>query len=209
MAESVEEWGRRQAANAPLWSDDDWRSVLAILGLRVTGLGKKHRAARDPRRAALTPGSIVDPAMNDDEPAEVHGRPDLQCPITWGTVRRVLSNAVANPWRGGPLPRANAVDTTAILEPNRPTRVVLTYDHAEAALHLSVSHPRLAVTAGGGAGLPPAAVELPSLSEVDAWTRVFFGARHGYTELEVGNVVHVRLFFDIDGKPVRQARVTT
>lgn len=135
--------------------------------------------------------------MSDLDPADVHGRPDLHCPITWGTVRSLLTYAVANPWQGMPLARANTVDTTAILDPGRPTRVVLTYDRDAAALHLSVSHPRDVVP-----GAAPGAVDVPSMGEVDAWSRVFFGVRHAYTDVEVGRVVHVRLYFDADGNPV-------
>ncbi len=33
--ESPEEWGRRQAANAPRWSDEKWRRICGLLRINV------------------------------------------------------------------------------------------------------------------------------------------------------------------------------
>ena len=37
MEQSVDarEWGRRQAAASPRWSEDKWRRVAAILGMKL------------------------------------------------------------------------------------------------------------------------------------------------------------------------------
>jgi hypothetical protein len=140
----------------------------------------------------------------------------------------MLRDAHAHPWRGDTsvTDRRHIADTSAILEPGRPTRVMLTFDfdyHGsgwfansdyDRCLHLSLSHPlpdRPAVIRplpqdlgpGVAAGLD---LETPSDDEARAWGLVFFRryAQWAWFEPAVGpgdpyrspNVVHLRLYFD-------------
>lgn len=148
----------------------------------------------DPAPPGPFVGLPVTAIVFDDDPAPVYDRPDLACPLTWGTVRGLLTRARARPWTGNMnLSRAHTADTRAILTPDRPLRLAVTFDFVDAALHLSLSHPRI--------GPPPMVVDLPDSAELDAWARVFFADRHRLVQVEIGKVAHLRLFFDVDGKP--------
>ena len=59
--------------------------------------------------------------------APVWGRDDLVCPLTDRAVRTLLRHAYDHPWRGNtPLTYpGHRADTTAILDPGRPTRLLL------------------------------------------------------------------------------------
>jgi hypothetical protein len=52
MAEPVSprEWGRQQAQDSPLWSEEKWRRVGAILGVEF--VGEQEPAETGPRGAA-------------------------------------------------------------------------------------------------------------------------------------------------------------
>src|SRR4051812_42254394 len=82
---------------------------------------------------------------------------ELRCPVPGHIIRRWKRFAYAHPWQGN-LPLADRhhfLDTTAILEPERPVRLALSFDvgyHGsgwfansewEQNLHLSLSHPRI------------------------------------------------------------------
>jgi len=47
---SAREWGRQQARDSPLWSEEKWRRVGAILGVEF--LGDQEPAEAEPRDAA-------------------------------------------------------------------------------------------------------------------------------------------------------------
>lgn len=163
--------------------------------------------------------------------ADVWGREDLTCPLSRAAVARWLRFAMANPWRGDqPIAdRRHTVDTTAILEPGRITRVMLSLDvgaHAsgwlansdyERCLHLSLSHPRIErrrfypanEVAGAHLGYD---LDVPSDDEARAWGRVVFrqNAPKAWFEPAVGvgdayrspGVVHLRLYLDQADRPM-------
>lgn len=130
----------------------------------------------------------------------VPGREDLTCPVPRAIITAMLRHALKHPWQGNePLTCGRHVlDTTAITEPGRLTRVLLSFDvgyHAsgwfanadwEANLHLSVSYPRpglpRAYRARPDLGMPRAYtgmdLETPVDEEVRAWGLVFFGPEH-------------------------------
>lgn len=165
--------------------------------------------------------------------APVWGREDLTCPVPWVVVRRMIRQAKAKPWRGDEslVDGRHSLDTTAIIEPGRPTRLLFTLDYGyhrsgwfansdyERCYHLSMSHPRpelkvvrtLPVDVGSGryAGID---IETPSDDEARAWGRVFFRehAPKAWFEPAVGpndpyrapGVVHLRLYVDQAGRPI-------
>jgi hypothetical protein len=142
-------------------------------------------------------------------------------------------SAFADPWPGNePIrDRRHVLDTTAITEPGRPTRIIFTLDigyHTsgwfansdyERCLHLSVSHPRLDVIrtyrvprdVGSGVFLGTD-IDTPTDEEARAWGRVFFRAEatKAWFEPAVGTtdpyrspgVVHLRLYLDPAGRPI-------
>lgn len=158
----------------------------------------------------------------------VWGRDDLTCPAPRTTIRRMLRDAFARPWRGDSTvtDRRHLLDTTAITEPGRPTRILLTFDYGyhgsgwfansdyDRCLHLSISHPRPDLPAEirpvpkhlGDGVAPQVAIETPSDDEARAWGLVFFKqhATWAWFEPAVGpgdpyrapGVVHLRLYFD-------------
>lgn len=130
-------------------------------------------------------------------PAEVWGRHDLACPVPTWRIRAVLAFAKANPWPGNePIrDRRHVLDTSAITEPGRKTRVIFTLDagyHAsgwfansdyERCFHLSLSHPRPEVVRiyRIPSDVDPlrtpyvgSDIETPTDDEARAWGRVFF-----------------------------------
>lgn len=165
--------------------------------------------------------------------APVWGRDDLTCPVPWTRIRRLIRQAKAAPWPGrGLVDPRHFLDTTAITEPGRPVRVLLTLDYGhhtsgwwanseyDRCFHLSVSHPRhdLAVvrqmpTAVGAGQVPGVGVEAPSDDEVRAWGRVFFREHVAKSWLEpaagpldryrTAGVTHLRLFLDQADEPIQ------
>ncbi|GIH95342.1 hypothetical protein ACFFMN_23560 [Planobispora siamensis] len=164
---------------------------------------------------------------------DVWGRDDLTCPASRQQLRRLQRLAYAHPWRGDTTadPR-HCLDTTAITEPGRPTRIMFTLDYGyhssgwfansdyDRCLHLSVSHPRpdlprqvRPLPADLGLGTYAAVqVETPADEEVRAWGLTFFRqyATWAWFEPAVGpgdayrapNVVHLRLFLDRNDRPI-------
>lgn len=144
-------------------------------------------------KAARRPGGPNEEATT---PAPVWGRDDLTATLSTARVRRLLAHARSHPWHGNELltcPEHRA-DTTAITEPGRPVRLLLTLDfnyhgsgwfansHYERCMHLSVSlplpdRPKLYLPRPE-IGLHHAQVgidlEAPEDAEVRAWGRVFF-----------------------------------
>lgn len=152
------------------------------------------------------------------------GRDDLTCPLAGARVLQMLRDAHSRPWRGDTsvTDRRHIADTTAITEPGRLTRVMLTFDfdyHGsgwfansdyDRCLHLSISHPRPDRTVvravpkhlgdGRYRGMD---LETPTDDEARAWGLVFFRqyAQWAWFEPAVGpgdpyrapNVVHLRL----------------
>jgi len=127
----------------------------------------------------------------------VLGRDDLTCPLPEWMIGATLRHARAHPWPGNvPLdcPR-HYLDTTAITEPGRPCRVLLSLDVGyhnsgwwansdyESCLHLSVSYPRPQIArlyrARPGLGVSQdytgMDLETPPDDEVRTWGLVFFG----------------------------------
>jgi hypothetical protein len=120
--------------------------------------------------------------------------------VSRGTVRATVKHAHAHPWPGNEPLRcpAHYLDTTAITEPGRPVRVLLSLDYGyhnsgwfansdyESCLHLSVSYPRRdvprAYRARPDLGQPVPYVgmdlETPTDDEVRAWGLVFYGTEH-------------------------------
>lgn len=162
---------------------------------------------------------------SDHLPAIVYGRDDLTCPLNRGQVRRARRVALAYPWRGDQmLDGRHAIDTTAITEPGRLTRIMVSFDVGyhqsgwfansewEQNLHLSVSHPRPdRLRWHAHVGRIGMEVETPSDAEARAWGRVFFGKAYpmSWFEPAVGpddpyrmpGVVHLRLFVNGRGEP--------
>jgi hypothetical protein len=127
----------------------------------------------------------------------VPGREDLRCPVPRHVIDATLAHARIHPWPGNaPLtcPR-HFLDTTAITEPGRKTRVLLSRDVGyhnsgwfansdyESCFHLSLSYPRpeipKAYRARPELGIPAGYVgmdlETPTDDEVRAWGLVFYG----------------------------------
>lgn len=122
----------------------------------------------------------------------------MKLPVPGPVIARMRRRAFAHPWPGDTpiLDRRHVLDTTAITEPGRPTRVMVTFDvgyHAscwfknadyEQCLHVSVSHPRpdvveqkvdkLGLMRPRGALYPGMRLETPSDEEARAWGRAFF-----------------------------------
>ncbi|RCG31928.1 hypothetical protein DQ384_05125 [Sphaerisporangium album] len=164
---------------------------------------------------------------------DVWGREDLTCPATRQQIRRLVRMAYARPWRGDTTAdRSHCLDTTAITEPGRLTRIMYTLDYGyhasgwfansdyERCLHLSVSHPRpdlpvevrqLPADLGPGA-YAAMRTETPNDDEVRAWGLVLFRehATKAWFEPAVGpndpyrapNVVHLRLYLDRENRPI-------
>lgn len=130
----------------------------------------------------------------------VPGKDDLICPLSGAVVKAALRHARAHPWPGNrslTCPH-HVLDTTAITEPGRPVRLLLSLDVGyhnsgwfansdyESCLHLSVSYPRpglpRAYRARPDLGMPRAYtgmdLETPADEEVRAWGLVFFGPEH-------------------------------
>lgn len=141
--------------------------------------------------------------MADQAPpltSAVPGRDDLTCPLPPHVIKAALRHAHQHPWPGNePLTcPAHRLDTTAITEPGRRTRLLLSKDSGyhnsgwfansdyESCLHLSVSWPRpeipRAYRARPELGQPRDYVgmdlETPTDDEVRAWGLVFFGPEH-------------------------------
>lgn len=130
----------------------------------------------------------------------VPGRDDLRCPVPRHAIKDMLAHARAHPWPGNvPLTcRRHYLDTTAITEPGRRTRVLLSLDVGyhnsgwfansdyESALHLSVSYPRPDIPKAYqgrpelGQPVPYMGMDLetPTDDEVRAWGLVFYGPEH-------------------------------
>jgi len=127
----------------------------------------------------------------------IPGREDLRCPLPEWQIKAVLQHARAHPWPGNtPLDCPHhRIATTAITEPGRPVRLLISVDvgyHVsgwwansdfESCLHFSVSHPRpdrqRLYRARPEIGMPLGRIgidlETPSDDEVRAWGLVFFG----------------------------------
>jgi hypothetical protein len=130
----------------------------------------------------------------------VPGREDLTCPLPAALIKATLKHARAHPWAGNRLLTCphHMLDTTAITEPGRKTRVLISLDVGyhnsgwfansdyESCIHLSVSHPRpeipRAYRARPEIGMPRPYtgmdLETPADDEVRAWGLVFYGAEH-------------------------------
>jgi hypothetical protein len=138
-------------------------------------------------------------------PAAVWGRDDLTCPVTAGTIDRLLTHAFAHPWRGNEplLCPHHLLDTTAITEPDRPLRLLFSLDFGyhqsgwfanadyERCLHLSISHPRPDLPRVYRAGVGNLTedrvgidLEAHTEDEIRAWGRVFFGEHHTIARYE-------------------------
>lgn len=162
----------------------------------------------------------------------VWGRDDLTCPLPRVVIRNVIRHAWAHPWPGNvPLdcPR-HFLDTTAITEPGRPTRLLISVDVGyhnsgwfansdyESCLHVSISHPRSdrpkLYTAKRGVYDAHVGIDLeePREDEVRAWGLVFYGAEHRkawyeppasvFDTYRAPGVAHLRLFHDRGGQPI-------
>jgi hypothetical protein len=127
----------------------------------------------------------------------VPGRDDLTCPVPQVSIKAALRHAWAHPWPGNePLTCPHHfLDTSAITEPGRRTRVLVSVDVGyhnsgwfansdyESALHLSFSHPRpdrpRAYRARPDLGIPQpyTGMDLETVSddEARAWGLVFYG----------------------------------
>lgn len=151
-------------------------------------------------------------------------------------VARIRAHAFAHPWRGDRILTCpdHGLETTAITEPGRPTRVRCSFDQHyhgsgwfknsdyEQCLHVSISH----VAAGeteirhippdlGGGVVVGAKLETPSDIEVWAWARAFFGddARLAWLEpaasvldpYRMPNIAHARLYYDQAMRPFMPA----
>jgi hypothetical protein len=129
----------------------------------------------------------------------VPGREELTCPLPEWMIGATLGHAKVHPWPGNvPLDCSrHRISTTAITEPGRPVRLLLSVDVGyhnsgwfansdyESCLHLSVSHPRAdrrkLYVARPGIGVPADRIgidlETPADDEVRAWGLVFYGPR--------------------------------
>jgi hypothetical protein len=146
------------------------------------GEAKRRKAAGEPSRPQ---GSAVP------------GRDDLACPLPPWKIGAVLRHARSHPWPGNvPLDCPHhRIATTAITEPGRPVRLLLSADVGyhnsgwfansdyESCFHLSVSYPRTdrqrLYRARPEIGAPRDQVgidlETATDEEVRAWGLVFFG----------------------------------
>lgn len=108
-------------------------------------------------------------------------------------LRAMKREAVRHPWTGQhAISRRHAWDTSAMLEPGRATRILLTLDigyHAsgwwrnstyDRCFHLSVSHP-IFVTGRGPVGYD---LEAVTEAECRAWARLAFGEHVRWAWLE-------------------------
>ena len=158
---------------------------------------------------------------------------DLVCPLSRQQIRAWKRFAFKRPWPGNRLlddPR-HVADTTAITEPGRPVRLMLSFDvgyHGsgwfrnsewEQNLHISLSHPlpdRPAIWTPGKPELgvgpgPKMQLETVGDAEARAWGRAVFGedapkawfepAASPFDPRRAPNVVHLRLFYDRDMHP--------
>lgn len=123
---------------------------------------------------------------------------EQRCPLTRQVIRAWKRFALSHPWQGNrPLmDRRHAIDTTCILEPGRPIRLMLSFDvgyHGsgwfansewEQNLHLSLSHPKVDAPlepkkAMPEIGIPEGTVgyQLETVSDEEArsWGQVIFG----------------------------------
>jgi hypothetical protein len=123
-----------------------------------------------------------------------------ELPVDEQVIRTMVRRAFNNPWKGNQplLDKRHVLDTTAILEPGRPTRILCTFDYNyhgsgwfknsefEQCLHVSVSHPhwdrsRVHVDktgqlgAGAGARYAGYDLETPTEEECWEWGKAFFG----------------------------------
>lgn len=147
-----------------------------------------------------------------------------ELPIPAGRLTWVKRQAFMFPWYGRANPSSfSRLQTTAILEPGRPTLIICTYDvgyHAsgwwanheyDACLHLSISHigegTEIVHNPQTGDLTERQKIEAPSDPEVRAWAVAFFGAEHApkaWLEPPAGSldphrlpgIAHVRLFYD-------------
>lgn len=130
----------------------------------------------------------------------VPGREDLACPLSRAVIKAMKRHAREHPWPGNrPLDCPHHwVNTTAITEPGRLTRLGLSLDAGyhnsgwfsnadyESCLHLSVSYPRPARSRwyrprpelGRPREWRGIDLETPADGEVRAWGLVFFGPAH-------------------------------
>ncbi len=153
--------------------------------------------------------------------------------VPMSKIRAWRAFALKNPWQGNQLltDRRYVIDTTAITEPGRDTRVLLSLDvgyHSsgwwknsdyEQCLHLSVSHPLVdrpkLYLAKADIGSPEHVgmdLETPTDDEVRSWGDVVFGQWNRWTWLEPAaspldpyrspNVVHLRLYLDERLQPI-------
>lgn len=136
-------------------------------------------------------------------------------------LRILMTRAKSRPWDGSATVLSrHYLDTTALTEPGRPVRIVLTYDVGHHACgwwrnsdynqcwHLSVSWPAGVPVPGR----PPTYLEAPPDAEVRAWARALFGEHVVWTWTEPPastldpyrrpGVAHVRLFTDRAGAPI-------
>jgi hypothetical protein len=150
------------------------------------------------------------------------------CPLDFQTVMDTMKHAFKHPWPGNvPLDcPAHFIDTTAILERGRPTRLALSLDtgyHAsgwfpnstmDRCLHLSLSHPRPDKTVLLPNGRMGIANETPSDDEARAWCRVWFPRDYRLALFEpsatifnidgrLPGVVHWRLWLNQQGRPIK------
>lgn len=149
--------------------------------------------------------------------------PDLAREQRRRALERLLQSAYRHPWTGQDVVHArHALDTDAILEPGRKTRLLLTLDigyHASGwwknsdyhrCLHLSVSHPILLERRVVGR-------DVASEHEVRAWARAIFGEHVKWSWFEPPadpldvdvlagrretGVWHARLFLDRTNRPI-------
>jgi hypothetical protein len=156
-----------------------------------------------------------------------------RCPLTRQQIRAWKRHALKHPWPGNEIlrDRRHVIDTTAILEPDRYVRLMLSFDvgyHGsgwfknsdwEQNLHLSISHPlpdRPLLWAPGKPDLglgPGMEMQLETVGdgEARAWGRAVFGAHAPMAWFEPAastfdpyrapNVVHLRLFYGRDMQP--------
>lgn len=155
---------------------------------------------------------------------------NLRCPVPQSRLTKWIAHAYAHPWRGDGALQCphHLIDTTAITEPGRPLRALLSLDYGyhrsgwfansdyEQNLHISLSHPRPELphlwTPGkpdlGFAGVPVSQLETVSDDEARAWGRAVFGkhctkawfeaAASTFDPYRMPNVVHLRLFLERD-----------